>query len=60
MKKGLYLLVVVCLAATWVGCQKTEPVAPKAPKESAQVGTPAIDVVSTAFTLVTLKVPNMT
>ena len=36
MKKGLYLLMVLCLAAMWVGCKKTEPAAPSAPKSSAQ------------------------
>jgi len=61
MKKRLYLLIVLCLAATWMGCKKSEPAAPSAPKkESAQAGTPAADVVSMAFTLVKLKVPNMT
>jgi hypothetical protein len=60
MKKSLYLLIVLGLAVMWVGCKKSEPVAPKAPKkESAQVGTPAASVASTAFTLVTLKVPHM-
>jgi copper chaperone CopZ len=44
MKKGLYLLAVLCLAAMWVGCNKTEPAADA----------------SSAITLVKLKVPNMT
>ena len=65
MKKGLYLLAVLGLAAMWVGCKKTEPAAPSAPKKAAQVTSPAAetpvaDAASTALTLVQLKVPNMT
>ena len=60
MKKGLLLLAVLGLTAMWVGCKKTEPAAPSAPKGSAQVSSPAADTTDTALTLVKLKVPNMT
>jgi len=45
MNKGLYLLAVLGVVAIWVGCKKSEP---------------AADLVSTAYKLVTLEVPNMT
>ncbi|MHB8970059.1 MAG: hypothetical protein ACYC3X_25855 [Pirellulaceae bacterium] len=42
MKKRLFLLAVLGLAAMWVGCKKDEPVKPSPPKkEAAQVSTPA-------------------
>ncbi len=41
MKKGLFLLAVLGLAAMWVGCKKTEPTKPSPPKEAAQVTSPA-------------------
>lgn len=65
MKKGICVLAVLCLAATLVGCKKTEPAAPKPAKQTVQVSPPAAETpaaasASTAFTLVKLKVPNMT
>ena len=59
MKKRLYLLMVLCLAATWVGCQQTEPKKPDAPKKTTQADLPAPGDTAPAVTLVTLKVPNM-
>jgi hypothetical protein len=61
MKKGLYLLAVLGLAAMWVGCKKAEEKkSPSPEKKSAQVTSPAAETAATALTLVQLKVPNMT
>jgi hypothetical protein len=54
MKRVLSVVLVSGLAATWVGCQsEAESTAPPA-------GSKTSDTSTSEFTLVSLKVPNMT
>ena len=60
MKNGLQLLLVVCLTATWIGCQSaTEPPTRDAQATSG-VTSGTNETASSELTLVSLKVPNMT
>ncbi len=61
MKRSSYLAVLLCLAAVWIGCKKSEPAAPTTGKQdAAESAVFAPGGEGTAVTLVKLKVPNMT
>ena len=57
MKRVLPALLVTGLAATWVGCQASIDTPPTVSTPTTQS---VSDATSSEFTLVSLKVPNMT
>lgn len=72
MKRLFSVVLVSALTATWIGCQsETESTPPPPPPDSSAAdsatestvppaGTSASDAITSEFTLVSLKVPNMT